>query len=283
LVSDLRGENRVRQENGAGKNWLSSFMPFKQVVSTLAVSMVLLCQPVLRADEWNKKTVVTVDQEIQLPNVVLQPGTYVFKLVDSQSDRHIVQILNKDENQVITTLLAIPNYRLQPRGKTVFAFWEVPAGQIPAVRAWFYPGDVIGQEFPYPKDRAMQVAAYTKTAVPTSNAQSTEDMKSTAIASVNQNGQTSELDQNVYTAQTPAPTPAPETVAAAEPQAAPAPQPAPQVAQAPAPAPEARIAPEVPGELPHTASGMPAVGLGGLILLIGFVALGRSRRAAMRS
>ncbi|HLX43953.1 MAG TPA: LPXTG cell wall anchor domain-containing protein [Bryobacteraceae bacterium] len=254
-------------------------MAFKQVVSTLAVSVVLLCQPALRADEWNKKTVVTVDQEIQLPNVVLQPGTYVFRLLDSQSDRHIVQILNKDENQVITTLLAIPNYRLQPRGKTVFAFWEVPAGQVPAVRAWFYPGDLFGQEFTYPKDRAMQVAAYTKTAVPTSNAQSTEEMKSTAIASVNQNGQTAELDKNAYTA--PVPAPAPVTAQAAEPpQVAQAAEP-PQVA--PAPAPETRAMPEAPAELPHTASGMPAAGLGGLILLIGSLALGRSRRSAMRS
>jgi len=249
----------------------------KHIFATIAVSVVFSCQPMLQADEWNKKTVVTVDQEIQLPNVVLQPGTYVFRLLDSQSDRHIVQVFNKDENQLITTMLAIPNYRLQPRGKTVLTFWEVPAGQIPAVRAWFYPGDLFGQEFTYPKDRAMQVAAFTKTAVPTSNAESTEQLKSTAISLVNQNGQTSELDQSTYAAPAvPSAAPVPELVAV--------PEPSPQTAQASAPAhaPEPPAGPEVPAELPHTASGMPEVGLGGLMFLIGFVAVRRCRRSAVR-
>ena len=39
------------------------------------------------------------------------------KLADSQSNRHIVQIFNEREDQLQTTVLAIPNYRLQPTGK----------------------------------------------------------------------------------------------------------------------------------------------------------------------
>ncbi len=50
--------------------------------------------PSARADEWNKKTILTVDQPIQVPNQVLPAGTYVIKLLDSPSDRHIVQIYN---------------------------------------------------------------------------------------------------------------------------------------------------------------------------------------------
>src|SRR5258706_12435173 len=83
--------------------------------------------PLLHADQWNKKTVLTVKEAIQLPHTVLQPGTYVFKLADSMSDRHIVQIFNADETQIIATILAIPNYRLQPTDKSVFRFWETPA------------------------------------------------------------------------------------------------------------------------------------------------------------
>src|SRR5947199_2828780 len=94
-----------------------------------------------RADVWNKKTILTVNQAIQVPNKVLEPGQYVFKLADSQSDRHIVQIFNGDESHIITTILAIPNYRLQPTGKSQFTFWETPAGEPRALRAWFYPGD----------------------------------------------------------------------------------------------------------------------------------------------
>ena len=73
--------------------------------------------PGARADEWNKKTVMTVSEPIQVPNKVLPAGTYVIKLLDSPSDRHIVQIFNADETKLQTTILAIPNYRIQPTGK----------------------------------------------------------------------------------------------------------------------------------------------------------------------
>ena len=81
-----------------------------------------------------------------------------FKLLDSPSNRHIVQIFNEDESQLITTILAIPNYRLRPAGKTTFEFWETPAGEPTAMRAWFYPGDNFGQEFAYPKSLSVLIA-----------------------------------------------------------------------------------------------------------------------------
>src|SRR6266576_3281975 len=123
--------------------------------------------PLLHADDWNKKTVLTVKETIQLPHTVLQPGTYVFKLADSMSDRHIVQIFNADETHVIATILAIPNYRLKPTDKSVFGFWETPAGNPRAMRAWFYPGDNFGQEFAYPKMKSIEIAKRTNTPVPT--------------------------------------------------------------------------------------------------------------------
>jgi hypothetical protein len=107
---------------------------------------------------------MTFSGPVEIPGVhlkgwgVLPAGTYVFKLLDSQSDRHIVQIFNKDETQVIATILAIPNYRLKATGKTVVTFSERPAGQPEALRAWFFPGENFGQEFVYPKARAVELA-----------------------------------------------------------------------------------------------------------------------------
>ena len=46
---------------------------------------------------------------------VLPAGTYVFKLMNPQSNRHIVQIFNKDQTKIYATILAIPNYRLKPK------------------------------------------------------------------------------------------------------------------------------------------------------------------------
>jgi LPXTG-motif cell wall-anchored protein len=115
--------------------------------------------PAARADEWNKRTLLTVHEAIQVPNHVLPPGKYVMKLLDSPSNRNIVQIFNGDETHLITTILAIPDYRLEPSGRTVLTFWEMPPGQPKALRAWFYPGDSYGQEFVYPKGVVRHVAA----------------------------------------------------------------------------------------------------------------------------
>jgi hypothetical protein len=113
-----------------------------------------------KADEWNRKTKMTFDQPIEVPGVgaqILPAGTYIFKIMDL-SDRHVVQISNEAEDHVFTTILAIPNYRLKITGKTVMTFKERGEGQPEAIRAWFYPGREWGEEFVYPKSRAIEIA-----------------------------------------------------------------------------------------------------------------------------
>src|SRR3954454_3067183 len=111
--------------------------------------------PKASADEWNKKTIVTFSNPIEVPGKVLPPGTYVFKLLDSTSNRNIVQIFDKDEKQLYATILAIPNYRQEPSDKPLIQLDERPSNSPEAIKAWFYPGDQYGQEFVYPHQRAM--------------------------------------------------------------------------------------------------------------------------------
>jgi hypothetical protein len=132
-----------------------------------AFSIALLCMMhsgTASAQAWNKRTSVTFSEPIEIPGSgaqVLPAGTYVFRLLDSQSDRHIVQIFNEDESHLYATILAIPNYRLRATDKTVMTFAERAAGEPQAIRAWFYPGDNSGQEFVYPKKRAVELAKIT--------------------------------------------------------------------------------------------------------------------------
>lgn len=117
-----------------------------------------------QADEWNKITMITFSAPFEVPGVgaqVLPAGTYVFKLLGHKSDRHVVQILNERQDHVFSTILAIPNYRLHATDKTVMTFSERTAGQPEAIRAWFYPGNRWGQEFVYPKNRAIELAKAT--------------------------------------------------------------------------------------------------------------------------
>jgi len=206
------------------------------------VSMGLLgvgLTPSARADQWNKRTIMTVGETIQVPNTVLSPGTYVVKLLDSPSDRHIVQIFNADETQLITTILAIPNYRLEPTGNTVFTFWEMPPGQPRALRAWFYPGDNFGQEFAYPKTKAVAIAAVSHANVPTTEAQKPAEMEIAPIT---------EVTPEEPIVETPPP---PATLAAPA-----------EVAK--------EIPPVIVPELPKTASPYPLIGLAGLLALVAF-------------
>ncbi len=225
--------------------------------------------PALHADEWNKRTILTVNEPIQVPGKTLEPGQYVMKLLDSPSNRHIVQIYDKNEQHLVTTVLAIPNYRLEPTGKTQFGFWETPAGQPKALRSWFYPGDNFGQEFAYPKGEAMQIAKEVNQPVPTTYATNESELSTARVGTVDQVGTEKELDQNTYkstndnmptgTMASQTPTPAQTPV---------------QTAQNTAPpndttAERAATPAATPQRMPRTASPYPAIALFGLVSLLG--------------
>jgi hypothetical protein len=140
----------------------------KTVLVALALSLLgTFLVPSSRADEYDTKTVITFSQPFEIPGgKVLPAGTYTFKLMDSPADRHIVQIFNADGTQIFATVLAINNYRFTATGKTVMLFSERPADAPDALKAWFYPNNNWGQEFVYPKRRAIQLAVAEKEPVP---------------------------------------------------------------------------------------------------------------------
>ena len=119
---------------------------YLSTVPVLALSVMGMFAPTVKADERDKKTNITIDQAIEVEGTVLPAGSYVLKLVEP-SDRHLVSIWNEDENRLITTVFTIPTYRLQPPDNSEFRFFESAVGQPPALHTWFYPGDQTGFEF----------------------------------------------------------------------------------------------------------------------------------------
>jgi hypothetical protein len=207
-----------------------------------------------QADQWDKKTILTVEQPIQVTETLLEPGQYVLKLANSDSDRHIVQIFNSDQTRIIDTVLAIPNYRLQPTGHSRFAFWETPPGNAKALRAWFYPGDNFGQEFRYPKHLAMLVTAAPALPAPEPPAVAAPQAEPPAPPQPEPQSMLEEPHQETQPIETAQNTPPP----------------------APAPSPTEEQAPE---KLPATASLYPLVGSFGL-LSFGVYGLLRLKRPA---
>jgi hypothetical protein len=181
------------------------------VLKTLCCALALsaLLTPVARADEHDKLTYFTFSGPVRLPGVTLPAGTYMFKLAESPSNRHIVQVFNKDGSKIYATILAIPDQRLDPTDKPIVMFRETPAGTPAAVRAWFYPGNTIGDEFVYPRQQAMQIAREThETVLSTSDT----DMKSAEVTRVSEN-ESAEQNRTVATTGTTPPPVQPEVSA----------------------------------------------------------------------
>jgi len=173
------------------------------------ISASLLCFAVagtLSADAWNKKTKVTFSGPVQIPAasskagvVDLPAGTYIFRLNDSQATRHTVQVTNERGNHVYSTIMAIPDYRLNATSKTVMYFSERPAGTPSAIKSWFYPGDNYGHRFVYPKAQAVQIAAEVHQPVPSHTIAVVEPAK---VEAAEVKIQTPAKEETPYVAQT---------------------------------------------------------------------------------
>jgi len=140
----------------------------------------------------NQDTYFTFSQPVELPNATLPAGTYLFQLVDSPSNRHIVRIMTKDRQKVYATLMAIPAYTTnRPPDKPEVRFMESPASQANAIKIWFYPGNATGHEFVYPRNQALKLAKASGESVLTTK--SDKDVTSTVAESdltrVNPEGQ----------------------------------------------------------------------------------------------
>jgi hypothetical protein len=120
----------------------------------------------VKADDWNKKTVVTFEQDVEIPGWVLPAGTYVFKLLNSSSSRSVVQVWDQDEMHLITMLTTIGDSYPNPSGKAYFVLdmTGTDEGYPPAVVSWFFAGGDDGRDFVYP--------AYSTTRIVSSEADS---------------------------------------------------------------------------------------------------------------
>jgi hypothetical protein len=124
----------------------------------LIVAFALFFELAAHADELDQSTTITFGQPIQIPGKVLPAGSYLFKLVNSDSDRNIVQVFNADRTVLYATLQTIATDRPEPTDHTVVALAEQGAGQPDVLLKWFYPGRETGNEFLYPTQKEKELA-----------------------------------------------------------------------------------------------------------------------------
>ena len=133
-------------------------------VFPIALCAALLCAALatgVRASERDKKTIVTFSDAVEIPGQVLEPGTYVFKLFDSPSNRNIVQIWNEYEDRILATLITVSDEQPQADDKSVFYLESFSGDPGLALMSWFYAGERSGHQFVYPKYPTNEQASYT--------------------------------------------------------------------------------------------------------------------------
>jgi len=117
----------------------------------------------------NQRTFLTFSGPVQMPGVTLPAGKYVFRLADT-SLHNVMQVFDGDEKKIIGQWFFIPKNRTSEEasaanGKPVVMFREMPEGMTPAIQFYFYPTDLTGKEFIYPKEQALKIAAATHQSV----------------------------------------------------------------------------------------------------------------------
>jgi hypothetical protein len=89
-------------------------------LALVGVLLTLSLSSSVRADDWDKKTVVTFGQDVEIRGQVLPAGSYVFKLFHNNTDRFIVQVWSRGESQLLATLMTIGDSYPNQSGKPYF-------------------------------------------------------------------------------------------------------------------------------------------------------------------
>jgi Protein of unknown function (DUF2911) len=132
------------------------------IIVGLIIAFTAFFELAAHADESDQATTITFNQPIQIPGQILPAGTYSIKLLNSSSDRNIVQISNSDQTHLYATLQTVATERQDPYGDTTITLAEQGAGKPDALLKWFYPGNVTGHEFLYSDQTEKELAQDTQ-------------------------------------------------------------------------------------------------------------------------
>ncbi len=101
----------------------------------------------LKADNFNKETIVKIDSPMNVSGTVLLPGRYVFELAYTQTAQDVVYIRDAGDFHLVATILGDAAYRPTPYRKSTWTFYPTAPGQVTTLKTWFFSGDNNGVQF----------------------------------------------------------------------------------------------------------------------------------------
>jgi hypothetical protein len=231
--------------------------PFKFLL--LSALALLMAVPAALA-QTPEASVLPVTEPLDVGGTILQPGTYLIRVLPTKMDRNKVQITDMDRSKVYATLLTVP-HPLEPNEEVPasrFIFYPPENGHPLALRTWFAADPVAsqgGHDIVYEEGRARVLARVADAPVVYYPEETTVEQLETAPLAIVTPQETVE----VYV-----PPPPPRVVLAPPP---------PPVIEVPPPPMISQVT-----EMPETASNLPLMALLGVIALAGAVLLRVARQ-----
>ena len=113
----------------------------KHTTKVMAISAIALLLSLPAMAQTPEVSTLPISEPTEVGGTILQPGTYLIRVVAPQADRNKVQITSVDKQTIYATLLTIP-HQLEPnekRSDTMFVFFPAGEGRPRALRTWFAP------------------------------------------------------------------------------------------------------------------------------------------------
>jgi LPXTG-motif cell wall-anchored protein len=107
-----------------------------------------------------------VTDPLDVGGYLLEPGTYVIRVLPGYTNRNLLQITNEDRTKIFATVLSIPHAYPVGVGEanTEYVLYPAVEGTPRALRTWYAVNSTSkgGHDIVYPERRAMELAPVVK-------------------------------------------------------------------------------------------------------------------------
>jgi hypothetical protein len=125
--------------------------------TAVAIAGVLATVAPSLAQQAREKTYVSFSNPVRIPGAVLPAGDYTFRLAEPLQDQQLVNIFKRGSHEKVASVMTVPVRRDRRQDQQVVLF-RAAAGQVPAVKAWFYPTNETGHLFVYSRAEAQEIS-----------------------------------------------------------------------------------------------------------------------------
>jgi LPXTG-motif cell wall-anchored protein len=136
----------------------------------LGAAVLLLAASGAKAQYEKRKSTLAIADRVEVPGAILEPGTYLVRVADVESNRNVIVFESPDGSKTYATAIATPHRGSKTPSESEFTFYKTAPGEPRVLRTWFAPNDPNGQDFYYPAERAAALKNETHEEVPVATA-----------------------------------------------------------------------------------------------------------------